>query len=151
MSQDIILFAGLDVGDRKSVVHVIDQNGESVLEEKLSTSQASLLRFFSARPPMRIVLEVGTHSPWISPLLSELNHEVLVANARRLKAIYASDKKTDRVDAEMLARIGRLDPKHLHPIQHRGKSCQRALSMVRSREVLVGVRTKLINHVRGPG
>jgi transposase len=38
---------------------------------------------------MRIAIEAATHSPWASRVLEECGHEVLVANARKLRLIYA--------------------------------------------------------------
>jgi transposase len=98
---------------------------------------------------MRIAIEAGTHSPWVSRLLEECGHEVLVANARKLRLIYANKRKTDEMDAENLARLARLDPKLLYPLKHRGQECQAHIAIVRSREALVGTRTQLVNHVRG--
>jgi transposase len=86
---------------------------------------------------MRVVMEVGTHSPWVSRLLQLLGHEVLVANARRVRLIYANDAKNDKVDAETLARVGRLDPKLLFPIRHRGEEAQADLACLRARDCLV--------------
>jgi transposase len=98
---------------------------------------------------MRIAIEAGTHSPWVSRLLEECGHEVLVANARKLRLIYANKRKTDEMDAENLARLARVDPKLLYPLKHRGQECQTHMAIVRSREALVGTRTQLVNHVRG--
>jgi transposase len=98
---------------------------------------------------MRIVVEVGTHSPWVSRLLEECGHEALVANARKLRLIYAGDKKNDQIDAESLARVGRLDPQLLAPIHHRGAQAQADLATLRARASLVRARTQLVNHVRG--
>jgi transposase len=98
---------------------------------------------------MRIAIEAGTHSPWVSRLLEECGHEVLVANARKLRLIYANKRKTDEMDAENLARLARVDPKLLYPLKHRGQECQAHMAIVRSREALVGTRTQLVNHVRG--
>ena len=98
---------------------------------------------------MRIAIEAGTHSPWVSRVLEECGHEVLVANARKLKLIYANKRKTDEIDAENLARLARVDPKLLYPLRHRGQECQAHMAIVRSREALVGTRTQLVNHVRG--
>jgi transposase len=98
---------------------------------------------------MRMVLEVGTHSPWVSRVLEACGHDVLVANARKIRLIYANDRKSDRVDAECLARLGRLDPHLLAPIRHRGAKAQADLAHLRSRDCLVRARTQLINHVRG--
>jgi transposase len=98
---------------------------------------------------MRIAIEAGTHSPWASRVLEECGHEVLVANARKLRLIYANKRKTDEVDAENLARLARVDPKLLYPLKHRGEESQAHLAIVRARQALVGARTQLVNHVRG--
>ena len=98
---------------------------------------------------MRIAMEVGTHSPWVSRLLAELGHEVLVADPRKLRFIYQNRKKGDRVDARSLARVGRLDPELLSPVTHRPEGMAQDLAVVRARDVLVRARVKLINHARG--
>ncbi len=141
---------GVDVGDRHSHLCLIDtQSGEVLEESRISTSPTALERRFSGSEPMRVAIEVGTHSPWISRLLERLGHEVLVANARKLRLIYADGKKNDRLDAENLARIARLDPKLLSPLRHRGEASQAHLAVIRSRDALVRSRTQLVNHVRG--
>ncbi len=140
---------GIDLGDRYSDFCLVDRDGTMVEEGRIRTTSAAFDRFFTARSPMFIVIEVGTHSPWVSRLLKKCGHDVIVANARRVRLIYASDNKTDKVDAESLARLGRLDPKLLAPIQHRGAEVQADLATLRSRECLVRTRTQLINHVRG--
>jgi hypothetical protein len=141
--------AGLDLGDKYSCLCLIDQESGKVIEEgRLRTSpEAFRRRFASERPPMRIAIETGTHSPWASRLLRECGHEVLVANARKLRLIYANKQKTDEVDAENLARLARLDPKLLYPVEHRGEDSQAHMAIVRSRQALVGCRTQLVNHV----
>ncbi len=98
---------------------------------------------------MRITIEAGTHSPWSSRLLEEHGHQVLVANARKLRLIYGESRKTDRLDAENLARLARLDPKLLAPLRHRGETSQAHLALLRSRDALIRSRTQLVNHVRG--
>ena len=100
-------------------------------------------------PRVRIALEAGTHSAWASRVLATCGHDVLVANPRKLRLVYENDKKSDAVDAEYLARLARLDPKLLSPIQHRSAEVQQDLAVLRARDALVGARTKLINHVRG--
>jgi transposase len=94
---------------------------------------------------MRIAIEAGTHSPWVSRLLEECGHEVLVANSRKTRLIYANRRKTDEVDAENLARLARLDPKLLYPLKHRGEEAQAHMALIRSREALVSSRTQLVN------
>ena len=97
---------------------------------------------------MRVAIEASTHSPWVSRLLEECGHDVLVANARKLRLIYAEGRKTDELDAEKLARLARIEPKLLAPLKHRGEASQAHLALIHSREALVGTRTKLVNHVR---
>jgi transposase len=142
--------AGLDLGDKYSHLCLIDtQSGEVVEEGRLRTNPQAFRRRFASEQPMRIAIEAGTHSPWVSRVLEECGHEVLVANARKLKLIYANKRKTDEIDAENLARLARVDPKLLYPLKHRGQECQAHMAIVRSREALVSTRTQLVNHVRG--
>lgn len=140
---------GMDLGDRYSQVCVVDAAGTTVQTARVRTTPAGLTRWFGAQAAAPVVVEAGTHSPWVSRHLTALGHAVLVANPRRLRLIYASDRKDDRVDAEYLARVGRLDPRLLGAITHRGAAAQAALAVLRSRDALVRTRTALINHVRG--
>ena len=140
----------MDLGDKYSYLCLIDQeSGEVVEEGRLRTTPEALRRRFGSEQPMRIAIEAGTHSPWVSRVLEECGHEVLVANARKLRLIYANKRKTDEVDAENLARLARLDPKLLYPLKHRGEDSQAHMAIIRSRQALVGARTQLVNHVRG--
>ncbi len=142
--------AGLDLGDKYSYLCLIDQHSGEVIEEgRLRTAPEAFRRRFASEQPLRIAIEAGTHSPWVSRVLEECGHEVLVANARKLRLIYASKRKTDEVDAENLARVARVDPKLLYPLKHRGEESQAHMAIIRSRQALVGSRTQLVNHVRG--
>ena len=140
---------GLDVRDRYSRMCVLDSKGRVMEEGRVRTSPEGLARRFGCEEPARVVLEVGTHSPWMSEQLKQLGHEVLVANPRRLKLIYGEHDKTDRLDAEHLARVGRMDPKLLKTVQHRGRQARADLAVIRSRDALVKSRTQLVSHVRG--
>ncbi len=138
--------AGLDLGDKYSYLCLIDtQSGEIMEEGRLRTSPEAFRRRFSSEQPLRIAIEAGTHSPWVSRVLEECGHEVLVANPRKTRLIYSNKRKTDKIDAESLARLGRLDPKILYPLKHRGEECQAHLAIIRSRETLVSSRTQLVN------
>lgn len=139
---------GLDVGDRYSQVCILDMAGEIVEEGRVRTTEPALERRFGGMEGARVVLEVGPHSPWISRLLAAAGHEVLVANPRKLRLIYENDHKSDKADAEYLARVGRMDPELLSPVKHRGRTARADLTVVRSRNALVEVRTGLINHAR---
>jgi transposase len=150
MSQHYAVIAGIDLGDRYSHLCLLDaENGEVIEEGRIATSQEAFERRFSGAGPMRVAIEASTHSPWVSRMLEDHGHEVLVANARKVRLIYDEGHKTDRIDAEKLARLARLDPKLLSPIKHRGETSQTHLALLHSRDALVGTRTKLVNHVRG--
>jgi transposase len=96
-----------------------------------------------------VVIEVGTHSAWVREVIAELGHEVLVANAQRMEGRKRRRRKNDRIDAAKLARLGRVDPKSLYPIQHRSTEVREDLLVIRVRDSLVESRTKLISTVRG--
>jgi transposase len=94
-------------------------------------------------------MEAGTHSILVSQQLQEQGHEVIVANVRELRAISHSDRRSDQVDAEKLARYARLDPEILRPISHRTVFQQEALTLIRARNLVVRLRTAAVNAVRG--
>ncbi len=139
---------GIDLGDRYSHFFILDAAGEEVESGRVVTSQAGMKKF-QGMERARIVIEVGTQSPWISRMLEGWGHEVVVANAREVKLISKNDRKSDRVDPELLARLGRMDVKLLKPLRHRGAKGQADLAVLRSRDALVQGRSALINHVRG--
>ena len=144
------LTIGLDLGDRSSWYCVLDEAGACVLEQKVSHhSESSASEVFGAMPRSRIALETGTHSPWVSRLLSELGHEVIVAHARNVRLIGESRKKDDRLDAQTLARLARIDPQLLCPVKHRSAKAQADLTVIRARAGLVRARTALVNTARG--
>ena len=139
------LTIGLDLGDRNSWYCVLDETGRIQLEQRVRTTAKALQEVFGAMPRSRIALEIGTHSPWISRLLGDLGHEVIVANARKVRLIGESRKKDDRLDAQTLARLARIDPELLYPVKHRSAQAQADLMMIRERAGLVRARTGLRN------
>ena len=143
------LTIGLDLGDRNSWYCVVDEAGQIQVEQRVRTTAKALREVFGGMPRSRIALEIGTHSPWISRLLSELGHEVIVANARKVRLIGESRKKDDRLDAQTLARLARIDPELLYPVKHRSAQAQADLMMIRARAGLVRARTGLVNTARG--
>lgn len=149
MSSQPSVTVDIDLGDRHSRLCALETASGEVLEEsRVPTTLKGFERRFSGCERMRIAIEAGTHSPWVSRILEACGHEVLVANTRRLRLIYAEGRKTDEIDAQKLARLARIDPKLLAPLKHRGQDSQVHLALIRSREVLVGTKTKLVNHVR---
>ena len=139
---------GLDVADQYSSYCALDPVGEVLEEGRIKTSEAAFRKHFASEPG-RIVLEAGTHSPWIERLFTELGWEAIVANPRKVQLIAQGTRKNDRSDAETLARLGRIDPRLLAPVRHRSAQAQADLATIRARNALVASRTLLINHVRG--
>jgi transposase len=120
-----------------------------VLEQKLGTAPKAMREVFGSVPRCRIALETGMQSPWISRLLAEFGHEVIVAHARNVRLIGESRKKDDRMDARTLARLTRIDPQLLCPVKHRSAKAQADLTVIRARAGLVRARTALVNTARG--
>ncbi len=143
------LTIGVDLGDRWSFYCVLEEAGKIILEQKVPTTPEAMKQTFSRIPQSRIALETGTHSPWVSRLLTELGHQVIVAHAQKVQLITKSNRKDDRHDARTLARLARIDPELLGPIRHRSVQAQIHLTVIRARAELVSARTALVNAARG--
>jgi transposase len=144
-----LLTMGLDLGDRFSHYCLLNEAGDVVEEGRMQSTEVALRRHLTGEPRMRVALECGTHSPWVSRLLAELGHQAIVANARKIRAITASESKNDRNDAEQLARFAAHDPKLLSPVQHRSSERQLDLNLIHARSTLVRARTMIVNALRG--
>jgi transposase len=140
---------GMDLGDKASRYCTLDKDGAVVREGSIVTTKKGMLQTFGGMKRCRIAMEVGTHSPWVSRLLKSLGHEVIVANARQVKLISASSRKDDRLDAQTLGRLARVDPELLRPIRHRSEKAQGHLMVIRVRAALVEARSSLVNTARG--
>ena len=143
------LTVGVDLGDQWSHFCILGLQGETLSEGQLQTREAEVVGFFQALPPARVVMEVGTHSPWMQEIIAGAGHEAVVANPRLMEGSKRRKRKNDRIDAKKLARLGRVDPQSLHPIRHRSREVRQDLVVLRAREALVAARTQLINATRG--
>jgi transposase len=143
------LTMGLDLGDRTSHYCILNEAGEVLLEQKLATTPEAMKQTFAKIPRSLIALETGTHSPWVSRLLTELGYKVIVAHAQKVQLITKSNRKDDRHDARTLARLARIDPELLGPVRHRSAKAQIHLTVIRARAELVSARTALVNAARG--
>ncbi len=136
---------GIDLGDVWSHYCTLNEDGEVVDRGRFRTTPSGVEKWFTDVPRARVAMEAGTHSIWVSEQLRELGHEVIVANVRELRAISHSDRKSDTVDAEKIARYARLDPEILRPISHRTVAQQEALTLIRARNLIVRLRTAAVN------
>lgn len=140
---------GVDLGDTKHAICVTDKQGNILKEYSIPNTRTHLEKLTSSYPEALIAMEVGTHSPWISRLLKELGATVIVANARKLRAIYTNTRKCDKLDALMLAKLVRVDPELLHPVHHSKEDTQVDFLPIKMRESLVRQRVNVINSIRG--
>ncbi len=143
------LTVGVDLGDQWSHYCIVGLEGETLAEGQVRTTQQDIAEFFQALNAARVVVEVGTHSAWVREVICGYGHEVLVANPRLMEGSKRRKRKNDRIDANKLARLGRVDPQSLHPMQHRSAEVRQDLVMLRARDALVAARTELINATRG--
>jgi transposase len=143
------LTVGVDLGDKWSSYCILGMEGETLAEGQLRTTQQDIAEFFQALPETRVVVEVGTHSAWVQEIVVSWGHEVLVANPRQMEGPKRRNRKNDRIDAQKLARLGRVDPQSLFPIEHRSSEVRQDLIVLRARDALVAARTQLINTTRG--
>src|SRR6478672_1512433 len=88
---------GLDLGDRRHTYCVLDGAGKIAREGSLGNTREQLAAMARSYPGATVVMEAGTHSPWVSRFLQGLDLRVVVANPRKTRAIYENERKSDRV------------------------------------------------------
>jgi transposase len=143
------MIVGLDLGDKRSHFCALDSDGRVVERGRVRTTDEGIRNHFGGVGPWLVAIEVGSHAWWLEKLLLDLGHEVVVANTRKVRAIWQNDKKSDKTDAELLARLARSDRGLLCPVKMRGRRAQTDLMMLKMRDSLVCARTGLVNAVRG--
>lgn len=149
MDKDSTFFVGMDLGATYTHYCIVDTTGDVVEQGRFSSTQDAVLQWSERHPGAKVAMETGTQTRWMAQLLHAAGHEVVVGNARRLRAISQHERKCDKRDAEMLARLLRSDPSLLSPVRGILDRDTGALALVRTRAFLVSQRTNLINHVRG--
>jgi transposase len=139
---------GLDLGDRRHRFCVLGASGQVVEEGSVANNRVALSQLSNRYPGALIVMEAGCHSPWVSRHLGQVGCEVIVSNPRKTRAIYQHERKSDRRDALMLARIARMEPALLYPVRHGCEEAQQDLLRIKLRDSLVRARVGLINSLR---
>lgn len=145
----VIDTTGLDLGDRTTHLCTLDAQRKVIGRGRFTTTREALTRELGGVAPRRVVIEAGSQSLWVSHLLRDLGHQVMVVDPRRVQKLVAGSRKTDRRDAESLARLALGVPELLGVAHHRSFETQAELSILRSRDILVRMRTMLVCHVRG--
>lgn len=139
---------GVDLGDKQHHVCVTNKDGNILSERTVPNRREDLLRLAKENRGGLFALEVGTHSPWVSRLIEQNGCSCLVANARKLRAIYQNDRKCDALDARMLAKLARVDPELLSPIKHGSEERQLDRLAITLRDSLVRQRVNIISTIR---
>lgn len=143
------MYVGLDLGDREHLAFAVDRDGESLGHEFVANVRQELKRYFlSLKPGALVAMEAGACSAWVSRIARACGHTVVVAHPRRLWAIFSHERKSDRRDAEMLARLARADLALLSPIEHRSERAQADLAVLKARDGLVRSRNRLVHQMR---
>jgi transposase len=140
---------GMDLGDKFHIVVVFDADGNELDIAKINNTKEPISQYFQRYKRSTVAMEAGTHSPWISRLLDQMDCNVYVGNPRKLRLIWDSNDKTDERDARLLGMVCRIEPRLLSPLRHRGQQAQVDLALIKSRDILVKSRTKMVNHARG--
>lgn len=149
-STDRQMVIALDLGSKKTQV-CVRRDGKILEELEIRTSVPRFRSFFECRPRCRVVMEVGKHSPWASWLLADLGFRAFVADARRIPTQMRGPHKNDRNDARMLAVLLERGEDLLREVRHRSRKTFEHLSVLRSRDELVRLRTALANSIQGFG
>lgn len=97
---------GIDLAVRSSAICIMSSRGAVVMERVVPTDEAGLLAGVAGRARMRCILEASPLAEWAAAVLEGAGHEVIVIDPRKAKGVIASKKKTDKLDARNLARMG---------------------------------------------
>ncbi|MBU0775214.1 MAG: IS110 family transposase [Alphaproteobacteria bacterium] len=139
-----IMTIGLDLAKSVFQVHGVDAAGKTVVRKALRRAQ--VLTFFSKLPPCLVGIEAcGTSHHWARELI-KLGHDVRLMPPAYVKP-YVKRGKTDAADAEAICEAVTRPTMRFVPIK--SPEQQAALSMHRSRDLLVKQRTQLVNMMRG--
>lgn len=149
MTRNTTMTIGCDLGDKLTTLCVLSSDGTVTQRTDVKTERSSIERWLRTTPRAHLVMEVGTHSPWVAGLARAAGHRVTVVNPHAFKLITHSRRKSDKDDAEMLARAARADLQLVSPVEHRQDSTRVELATLRTRDLLVRERTRLVVHVRG--
>ena len=139
-----ITTVGLDLAKRLFQVHAVDASGSVVVRKALRRSQ--VLPFFTKLPPCLVGMEAcGTSHHWAREL-TELGHEVRLMPPAYVKP-YVKRGKNDAVDAEAICEA--VTRPTMRFVAVKSAEQQAALSLHRTRNLLVKQRTQLVNMIRG--
>jgi transposase len=139
---------GVDVSDKNMKVVGLNADGNIAWRHEVACRECAVKTVFGKIEPCVVALETGGHTGWLARALKNLGHEVVVANARKVRAISANERKSDWIDAEILARLVRTDRKLLHPVTLRSTETQADMVFLKARDAAVRARALMVNAAR---
>jgi transposase len=97
-------FIGVDLHKKIITVCVMDQKLKILARTTLYCDELEkTLEFFRNWGPFKVVVEATASYSWFVKALEPLAQEIVLANPKKLRVIAESTKKTDRLDAQILA------------------------------------------------
>jgi transposase len=141
---------GLDVSQKTTAICVVDTNGarlwRGVCASNPDQIEAAVRRH--AGDDAKVGVETGAMTPWLVHELRERGLEVICLDARHARAALKMQiNKTDQNDAEGLAHIVRTG--WYRAVHVKSLEAHRARALLGARTQLVGMATRLSNHIRG--
>jgi len=142
-------YCGIDLHQNETEICVVDDDGTLIEQARIKTTRKALRRRFDGQPSMKVAMEAGGSSPWVSRLIESMGHDVVVCAPRRVRLIAESTMKSDEIDAQVLARLVRVDEGFLGRVTHRSESAQLQRGLMTARTALVNARSRWVHSARG--
>jgi transposase len=102
-------FVGIDAHSRQCSIKAIGEQGESLLEAEVPTREARLRRVFKGLPPpVWVMVESSSIAPFVKDCIDSSVDRVIVCETRENRWIAKSEDKSDKADADRLARLLRM-------------------------------------------
>ena len=143
-------FVGLDVSQKLTAICVVDETGRRLWRGQCATDPGQIEHAVrrQAGEDANIGVETGPMTPWLVHELRGRGLNVVCLDARHASAALKMQmNKTDQNDAEGLAQIMRTG--WYRPVRVRSLDAHRARAPPGARAQLVGMTTRLSNHLRG--
>src|SRR5512135_3864517 len=140
-------FIGVDLHKKSITICVMDEKRKVLAWKTLACTQTDeIVEFCRQFRPFKVVVEATASYLWFVELVEPWAEKVVLANPKKLRVIAESTKKTDRLDAQVLAEFLARD---MIPEAHRATPRQRQhRAWVRHRQYLQGRITAVKNKIR---
>ena len=141
---------GLDVSQKTTAICVVDAAGKTIWRGVCATApdQIEIRIRRHAGHDARVGVETGAMTPWLVHELRGRDIEVICLDARHARAALKMQiNKTDQNDAEGLAQIVRTG--WYRSVHVKSPDAHRARALLGARTQLVGMTTRVSNHIRG--